>query len=136
MSTVDLLRASGLVAAVIFALVAWRVVVPQRGVMRCALVASVAFSLTDLLIEYAANIYDIWVCIGSFKVARVPVIMLVQFVFQGMGLCLVMYALMRRRRGLRLFVDTAVMSVVLAFVLFMLEFVWRDMGVTIYLKPH
>ena len=131
-----MLRAGGLAAAVIFALVAWRLVVPQKGVVMCAAIASVLFALTDLAIEHAANIHGIWVCIGSFQVAHVPALMLAQFVFQGIGFCLVMYAVMRRRRGARLFVDMSLLSVALAFILFMLEFVWRDMGVTIYLKPY
>jgi len=131
----DVLRAGGLLAAAAFAYAAYRLVVPQRGIMRCAVAASLAFSLTDLLIEHLANVYGIWFCVGSLQVARVPLTMLVQFVFQGIGLCLVMYAIMRRRRGLVLFAEVAAMSVVLAFVLFLLEFVWRDMGVTIYARP-
>lgn len=132
--SVDALRAAGFFGAVLFAAVAHRLLRPNRRVVAAAGVASVVFALADLVIEYKANVHGIWVCVGSFTVLTVPVVMLGQFFFQGLGLCFIMYAVMKKRGGARLFFEMALFSTVLATVLFLLEFVWRDAGVTKYLR--
>lgn len=132
----EAVRWIGLAAGIVFTSAMIVVVRPHKGVLLLTLAPSATFALADLVIEYAAFEHNIWICQGGPQLLHVPVVMLASFFVNGMGFCLVIYVLVRYRRGLRLKIDIAVFVSALGLVLYLLEFVWRDFGVTSFMQPY
>jgi len=132
----EALRFVGLLAGAVFTLLVYLIVRPQKRILLVSLAPAADFALSDLLMEFLAYRYGIWECHGEPMLFHVPIVMLANFFVNGIGYCLIVYVILRHRRGLRLAVDIVLFVTVFGLILYLLEFVWRDSGVTTYLKPY
>ncbi|MFC1890460.1 hypothetical protein ACFL4G_11960 [Thermodesulfobacteriota bacterium] len=136
MTSADQFRILALAGSAVFTATLWIVFRPRREILKATLIPAGLFATLDLLIEWATYNLGIWVCIGSWQILHVPIIMTVQFVVLGVGLCLVVAESIKRLdiRFFRLFI--ILFPTCLGIILWLLEYAWRDMGITVYLEPY
>lgn len=131
----ETIRFGGLLFGFVFTAATVAIVKPPRGLLIPAAVASAAYTLLDLVLEYFAHVHNIWICHGEPQFLFVPIVMSAQFLLQGPGLCFTLVPAARRLEGKKFFLFAVLYTIALSTILWLLEFVWSGAGLTDYTHP-
>lgn len=136
MTSADQLHLLALAGSAAFTMILWILFRPRREILRATLIPTGLFAALGLLVEWAMATLGTRACFGSWQIFHVPVLGIVQLPVLGIGFCLLAAEVIKRLdiRHFRPFI--ILFPTCLGFVLWLLDELWRDMGVTIYLEPY